>query len=133
MEFPFIDGFSDWVVVDDDSDLTCWHRLLGDQRRAGVIPPQTFWAATLTVKVLRRQRANTTWPRKQDKDTQTTPADGSMEPKPRKHRWGSFLTTIERGFALNGYRRVRGDGEKNVPYVGEFLTKNRQMGLHVFK
>lgn len=69
MEFPFIDGFSDWVVVDDDSDLSCWHRLLGDQRRAGVIPPQTFWAATLTVKVLRRQRANTTWPRKQDKDT----------------------------------------------------------------
>lgn len=64
--------------------------------------------------------------------TQTTPADGSMEPKPRKHRWDSFLTTIERGFALNGYRRVRGDGEKNVPYVGGFLTKNRQMGLLVF-
>lgn len=55
--------------------------------------------------------------------TQTTPADGSMEPKPRKHRWGSFLTTIERGFALNGYRRVRGDGEKMYPTWVNFLQR----------
>lgn len=49
--------------------------------------------------------------------------EGSMEPKPRKHRWGSFLTTIERGFALNGCRRVRGGGEKIYPTWVNFLQR----------
>lgn len=44
-----------------------------------------------------------------------------MEPKPRKHRWGSFLTTIERGFGLNGCWRVEGGGEKMYPTWVNFL------------
>lgn len=133
VEFPFIDGFSDWVVVDDDSDLSCWHRLLGDQTRGGHSPTDVLGGDLDSESPAPPASQHNMAAETGQRHTQTTPADGSMEPKPRKHRWGSFLTTIERGFALNGYRRVRGDGEKNVPYVGEFLTKNRQMGLQVFK
>lgn len=109
---------------------TCWHGRLEAERCERVIPLQTFWATTLAVKVVRRQRANTTWPRrlwKQDKDTNDTCTrlNGTKAPKTSLKNFSDN----RKGICSGWFRGGEVWEEKNAPCVGGFFTKNRQMAF----